>query len=104
MAATPVSSSFIGVSSAQLGASRQRQRLGNSLKTLRSGLPDVAIFSIQKSQFGLIFEGLSMENVCIFMVILSTYFTFYGQLLYFPVLVRCIKKNLATLVEISIAY
>jgi hypothetical protein len=39
---------------------------------LRAGFPD-SLFSNQKSQFGLILEGIGMENVGIF----------YGQLVYF---------------------
>jgi hypothetical protein len=44
----------------------------------KAGLPD-GIFSNQKSRFGLIFEGLEMENV-------ETFGTHYGHLVYFMAL------------------
>jgi hypothetical protein len=70
-------------------------------------LPD-GILSNQKSQFGKILEGLAIEDVGIFMAILSL---FYGQMvhamaiwyillpfgIFFPFLVYCTEKNLATL-------
>jgi hypothetical protein len=73
-----------------------------------SGLPD-GLFSNQKSQFGQILEGLRWENVAIFYGHLE--YVFDGHLGYFmtlwyilcsfgkffPVLVPCTKKNLATL-------
>jgi hypothetical protein len=61
-------------------------------------LPD-GIFSNHKSQFGQILEFLAMEDVGIF----------YGHLVYstgiwyiFPVLVCCAKKNLATLISVTV--
>jgi hypothetical protein len=78
--------------------------------TFQAGLPD-GIFSIQKSQFGKICEGLALDDFGLF----------YGHLVYFwpfmyyisvaiwymlwlfgksfPVLVCCTKKNLANLVS-----
>jgi hypothetical protein len=82
-------------------------------------LPD-GIFSNQKFQFGLILEGLAMEDVGICMTILSilrsTYIlwpfgTFCDNLVHFviiwyifPVLVCCTEKNLATLLEGLLAH
>jgi hypothetical protein len=54
-----------------------------------SGLPDgtyIHIFSNQKSQFGLILEGLAMQDVGIFMAIWSVFRPFgrfSGHLVYF---------------------
>jgi hypothetical protein len=73
-----------------------------------AGLPD-GKFSNQKSKFGKILEGLVMEDVVIFYghlvyftaiwYTLQTFGTFCGNLVYFPVLEICTKKNLATLVN-----
>jgi hypothetical protein len=71
-------------------------------------LPD-GLFSNQKSKFGQILEGLAMEDVgifygrlvhfTVFCYILWTFGIARGDLVYFfPVLVFCTKKNLATLV------
>jgi hypothetical protein len=69
-------------------------------------------FFIQKAQFGCILEGLGMENLGIFYVH-SEYLRPFGIFLrvwniswsigiFFIVLVCCIKKNLATLVELNV--
>jgi hypothetical protein len=67
-------------------------------------LPD-GFFSNQKFQFGQILEGLRWENVDIFYGQLE-YFTDIWDILlqggtFFPVLVSCAKKNLATLVAVA---
>jgi hypothetical protein len=72
----------------------------------QSGLPD-GLFSNQKSKFGLILEGLVMEEVAmfygllvhftVFRYILWTFGVVRGTLVYFSVLVFRTKKNLATL-------
>jgi hypothetical protein len=77
---------------------------------LVSGLPD-GIFSKQKSHFGLIFEGLAVEDVGIFyghLVFLRPIGRYVSwpfkniccHLDFFPILVCCAKKNLATLAGI----
>jgi hypothetical protein len=74
----------------------------------KAGLPD-GLFSNQKSQLGYILEGLKLENV--YIIYGHTEYILYGHLGYFttiwyilcsygtffPVLVSCITKNLATL-------
>jgi hypothetical protein len=83
---------------------------GSSLKRSDPGLPD-GLLSNQKSQFGNNFQGLGLENVDI--PILWPFGIFFEHLGYFmtiwhivcsfvtffPVLVSCTKKNLATLVR-----
>jgi hypothetical protein len=67
-------------------------------------LPD-GIFSKPKIPIWVNFEGIAMEDVCNFMSVLSILMpngTFYAHsvhflVTYFPVLVCCIEKNLATL-------
>jgi hypothetical protein len=58
-------------------------------------------FSNQKSKFGQILEGLAMEDVGIFLPTLGHFRVFCYILwtfaIFFPVLVFCRKKNLATL-------
>jgi hypothetical protein len=49
-------------------------------QTLKPGLPD-GLFSNQKSQFGLILQGLAMENLGIFYDHL-VYFTAIGNILW----------------------
>jgi hypothetical protein len=69
------------------------------------GLPN-GLFSNQKSQFKLILEGLRLENVYFMAIwnILQKFGIFYNHLVYFfPVLVTCTKKNLATLPSATIA-
>jgi hypothetical protein len=74
-------------------------------------LPD-GLFSYQKSKFGQIFEGLRWENVALIYGrleyftniwdVLRPFGTFCANLVdFFPVLVSCTKKNLATLLFIS---
>jgi hypothetical protein len=70
------------------------------------GLPD-GLFSNQKSKFGYILEALAVGDVgifyghlvqfMVFCYILWTFEIVRGNLVYFSVLVFCIKKNLATL-------
>jgi hypothetical protein len=69
------------------------------------GLPD-GLFSNRKSQFGLILEGFRLDWKILWpfgiSYIDSGYFMTIGYILYsfgtfFPVLVSCTKKNLATL-------
>jgi hypothetical protein len=62
-------------------------------------LPD-GTFSNQKSKFWSILEGLAMEDVGIIyghLIFFVAIEYFYIYLEHFPVLVCCIKKNLATL-------
>jgi hypothetical protein len=72
-----------------------------------TGLPD-GLFSNQKSQFGYIWEGLRIENAGLFYGHLE-YFTLIWYIIWqfvnivviwhiSPILVYCVKKNLATLV------
>jgi hypothetical protein len=76
---------------------------GRCCKVFRGpGLPD-GIFSHQKSQFGSILEGVAKEDVCLFWSILRPIGIFCGPLeyfmiilVYFPLLVCCTDKNLAT--------
>jgi hypothetical protein len=76
-----------------------------------SGLPD-GLFSNQKSQFGKKYRGLRFENVALFyghleyfVNILDFFMTIWYILCsfgtFFPVLVSCTKKNLATLLYTS---
>jgi hypothetical protein len=77
---------------------------------ISSRFPD-GLFSNQKSQFGSILEGLAMENVGIFNVLLVNFTAIlnilrlfgivFDHLVCFPVLVSCTKKNLATLYLIT---
>jgi hypothetical protein len=64
------------------------------------GLPD-GLFSNQKSEFGYNFEGLRMDYVGIFYSQLVYFVAIWYSLwlfgMFFPVLVLCAKKNLATL-------
>jgi hypothetical protein len=53
---------------------------------LETGLPD-GIFSYQKSQFGLIFENLGMENVGIFIYIYSYFKAIWYDL--WPFVIVC---------------
>jgi hypothetical protein len=79
-------------------------RKGNEL---RPGLPD-CIFSDQTPKFWFIFVGLEMENLVIFYghfgtfktirFFISIYYILRQFGIYFPTLVCCKKKNLATLV------
>jgi hypothetical protein len=72
----------------------------------KSGLPDGIIFK-QKSKFGYILEGLAVDDVGIFYGHLDFTAIWYIFLamweiswlfgIFSPVLVRCTKKNLATL-------
>jgi hypothetical protein len=75
---------------------------------LAAGLPD-GLFSNQKSQFGKNSQGLRLENIDIFYGHLEYFMDIWDMLLpfgtvclcsfctFFPVLVSCTKKNLATL-------
>jgi hypothetical protein len=70
---------------------------------VRTGLPD-GLFSNQKSQFGKILEGLILENVVPFGIFyghlgyfMTIWYTLCSFGTFFPVLVSCTKKNLATL-------
>jgi hypothetical protein len=64
-------------------------------------LPD-GLFSNQKYQFGQIWEGLRRENVDILYSLSEYFMDIWDSLLpfgtFFPVLVSCTKKNLATLI------
>jgi hypothetical protein len=77
---------------------------------LIAGLPD-GLFSNQKSQFGLILEGLAMDNLGIFYDnlvyfkavenILWPFGIFCGNLVYFPPFWYFGQRNLATLLNCS---
>jgi hypothetical protein len=82
---------------------------GISLLCSGPGMPD-GIFSNEKSKFGKILEGLAMEDVGIFYAHLKYLIAIWYILwpfgpicchfgIFFPVVVYCTKKNLATLLR-----